>query len=252
MKKMFLFLAVSVFVNGALPIVIEKELKSLAAERDVKGLQESLDELLKEGFIERSGADGELRPIFVTIQGMVESSLAAMLGKNVVDQFRGAIHTPAPATPLCTVETIEEPLAKKTIKDRTVTLRELLSHGGKLLIIYPEGGLEKRSEEQRKIYLETVGHYKNIFDCPIKGTVENPFIGATYLFVDPKNGKTYLFSIETTKVKEEMLWKLWLDELDSSFSKERLRQIEMFIQENASCTLRDFDLKLGKNVIKKV
>ena len=252
MKAIFLFFAASIFVNAVVPNVVEKELKTVSSERDLKGLHETLDELLKEGFIERSGPDAELRPIFVSIQGVIEGSLANMLGKNVVDQFRGAIHTPAPTTPLCTAETIEEPLGKKIVKDRTVTLRELLSHGGKLLIIYPEGGLEKRSEEQRKIYLETVGHYKNIFDCPIKGSVEDEFIGATYLFVDPKNGKTYLFSIQATQVKNEMVWKLWLDEVDSPLSQERLKRIDGFIKENASCTLRDFDLKIGKNLIKKI
>ena len=175
-----------------------------------------------------------------------------MLGKNVIDQFRGAIHTPAPTTPLCTVETVEEPLAKKVVKDRTITLRELLSHGGKLLIMYSEGGLEKKSEEQRKVYLETVDHYKNIFDCPVKGEVEDSLIGATYLFVDPKSGKTYLFSIQTTKLKDEMLWKLWLDEVDSPLCKERLKTIDEFIKERALCTLRDFDLKIGKKLVKKV
>ena len=117
-----------------------------------------------------------MRPIFVATQGIIENALAVMLGKNMIDQFRGAIHTPAPATPLCTKETVEDPSSKKSIKDRTVTLRKVLAQGGKLLIIYPEGGLEKKDEEQRKIYLETIEHYPQIFDCPIKGVIEDPFI----------------------------------------------------------------------------
>lgn len=185
------------------------EFKPLKAE-----ISKKWAELLKDGVIEVSGIDKDYRPSFVTIQGIVEQVLASELGKSI-KSFKGIIHTPMPATPLCAKgdpsglvnpDIAANPASLATVKARTTILRDFLFKGnelkaGELYIIYPKKGFQERTEEQRKIYSDELAKYKNLFNCPLDcESIPEELIGATYLFQD-QAGTTFAFAIKMIQAK---------------------------------------------------
>ena len=97
-----------------------------------------------------TGKDEEVRPLYVTAQGDFERALALFLKEKKVKSVRGIIHTPTPATPLCTKGEISESLVDEsmtedqrrlyTVMKRPEIIREFLKNGGKLMVVYPEKG----------------------------------------------------------------------------------------------------------------
>ena len=66
-------------------------------------------ELVQEGVVTVSDTDKEVRPNFVALQGIMEHVLSLEL-KGEVKALTGIIHTPMPATPLCSLGEVSKEL----------------------------------------------------------------------------------------------------------------------------------------------
>lgn len=200
--------------------------------------------LVKEGVLEITGTDQVFRPLFVTIQAVVEHVIAAEM-HNEIRSVRGIIHTPMPATPLCTRGEISKDLVAKNINDParlfTVTarpeiVRNLLRKGGGLMIAYPQAGFLQRTEEQRKIYQEALTEYpQRLTDFPLNcDQIPTELIGATYIF-ESNAGQRYAFSIKMTQAKdpkEAGHFGLWFGPLHHTAINQRVQAVNEFIDQN--------------------
>lgn len=190
-----------------------------------EGIKGRLDELVHKGILEITATDKEVRPYFVSIQGLVEHVLAHELGISVF-KLKGYIHTPMPATPLCTEGSIsnelvnpsiqDDPLRLFTVKARSTILRDYLFKGGRLYVFYPKEGMSKRSDTQQQIYLSELKKYPlNLFDRPLVcDSIESELVGAFYLFSNGE-GKTYAFAIKMNQANNQQelgSFGLWLGE----------------------------------------
>lgn len=199
------------------------------------GIAAYWNELMEKGVVEVTATDKEVRPYFVALQGIIEHVLACELNKNV-QSLTGVIHTPMPATPLCTEgsfsrelvdPTIEEdPLRLFTVKARTTSVRDYLFQGGDLYIVYPQDGINKRTEVQQQIYTKELKNYPlHLFDRPLNCTsIENDLTGAFYLFKD-NTGKVFGFAIKMTQANNPQKlgnFGLWFGEFNASPIRDRI------------------------------
>lgn len=232
-----------------------KVLDTIAHAKEIPGLKAEEFDLLKEaisqtwstlvqnGVIEMSGADKEIRPYFVALQGIIEHVLSHELQQHVKD-LQGMIHTPMPATPLCTMGEISKDLVDPTIesdpkrvftvKARTTIIRDFLQKGGVLYVIYPKNGLAKRTEIQQSIYQQELCNYpEHLKDRPLNcASLPDELIGATYLFTGPQ-GLSFAFAIKMTQAndpKENATFGLWLGSLDHPEVKKRVNAVMHFIE----------------------
>lgn len=168
------------------------------------------------------GRDAEMRPIYVSAQGEFERTMVYLLEEGKVDHLFGIIHTPTPATPLCTQGDISPDLVAESMKDqrrlftvmkRPEIIRELLAKGGVLIAAYPEGGREKRTAEQLAVFDELIATYpQNLIDLPLQCTaMEKEMVGASYLF-RTIDGNWMAFSIMASQAnapEDDRTWGMW-------------------------------------------
>ncbi|MDP1879607.1 MAG: hypothetical protein Q8K60_01545 [Parachlamydiaceae bacterium] len=194
-----------------------------SAEFDIlkPGLKNYWNTLVENGVvIETNAADRDVRPYFVTLQGIIEQVLANELGQEI-SSLTGVIHTAEPATPLCLEgspskkdesfsETMHpsvenDPLRSFTVHARKIIVRDFLFKGGTLYIAYPQNGINKRNETQQSIYnQELINYPKNLFNRPLNcEAIENDLTGAFYLFKSPE-GKTYGFALKITQANNPL------------------------------------------------
>jgi hypothetical protein len=238
-------------------IVSTKVLETIRYSNDIPGLKseefsilrteisKTWDSLFKEGVLEVIGKDKEVRPYFVAIQGVLEHVLASELQQNI-KVLKGVIHTPMPATPLCSkgeisIELVDpsieiDPARLFTVKARTTIARDYLFKGGNLYVVYPKGGYDKRTEEQQKIYKEELSNFPNhLFDIPLDcESIPTELIGATYLFQD-QLGNKFIFAIQMTQAKDPQdigNFGLWFGPIHHSAIQKRLQAVSRFMEEN--------------------
>ncbi len=212
-----------------------------------EGILSTWNILFSQGVVEVHGSDEEIRPYFVSLQGMIENALANGLNKEIAS-LKGLIHTPMPATSLCTQGKVSEelvdpsivkdPMRLGTVKARTTILRDYLFKGGKLFIVYPQQGLLRRTKEQRTIYRQELrNNYGHLFNMPLKCKhIPSSLIGATYLFKD-RQGKTFVFSIKMTQAndpKDEGDFALWFGPLNDPAIHKRVRTLIEFMEKNGA------------------
>jgi hypothetical protein len=198
--------------------------------------------LLANGVVEISGTDKDVRPCFVALQAILEHIFTLELQKNVKDAV-GVIHTPMPATPLCTKGEISaelvdpaieiDPLRLFTVKARTTILRDFLFKGGKIAVVYPKNGYSKRTEEQQKIYQQELVNYRDkLFDMPLNcETIDKDIIGATYLFQD-NSELTWVFAIQMTQANDPQEighFGLWFGPISHPAVQARLKTVSRFV-----------------------
>lgn len=166
-----------------------------------------LDELAQHHVYGRTGGD-ELRTPFVLTQACLEHVMTCALMDEQLEYVAGVIHTPTPATPLCTLpdpldtsvlapEIRDDAEKRLTVSSRAQILRDFLGAGGWLSVVYPEDGLSKRSKTQQAIFHELcAAHPNTLFDRPMPvKTLPGPLVGATYFLSTPQ-GEYYVFSIK--------------------------------------------------------
>ena len=198
--------------------------------------------LFAKGVFEVSGTDQQIRPSFVALQAIIEHVLASELN-NEIATLLGIIHTPMPATPLCTQGEISkelidssienDPLRLLTVKARTTIVRDFLQKGGILHIAYPHNGLSKRTAIQQEIYRNELLNFPgrlfdNTLDCEV---IPSDMIGATYLFRD-QSGKIFVFSIKMSQAnapKELGNYALWFGSLNHAAIDDRVNRLRLFL-----------------------
>lgn len=231
-----LFLIASAYSDEFLQNFLAETQKSDSISSQVNEL---LARLMEQGEVLESGSD-DLRLRYVPAQGCIEHRLACMQAMGEIEELIGAIHTPNPATPLCAKpegavsDLLDASIrndARKlyTVRSRAQVVREFLAKGGKLHIVYPQGGFEKRTLEQQTVYRnELAAHPETLFDCVLNTPALNPdLIGATYLFRD-KEGHPYAFSIKSRQandIQKEAEWGLWFGPLDDPKIRARVNAV---------------------------
>lgn len=215
------------------------------------GIIQRWGQLEENGFLVVTATDKETRPYFVAIQGIVEHVLSKELNKTIT-RLLGVIHTPMPATPLCTKGEVsqelvdqkieKDPLRLFTVKARTTIVRDYLYQGGDLYVAYAKGGLGKRSEKQRYIYLQELRNYPaHLFDIPLQCQEIDPeVVGATYFFTT-NNGKEYVFAIKMTQANDPQeigKFGLWFGAKDHPAIQERISTVFKFLGEHGMTRLR--------------
>lgn len=206
------------------------------------GIIQRWNQLFESGSLVVTATDQETRPYFVAIQGVVEHVLSAELNKGVTSAI-GIIHTPMPATPLCTKGEVSQelvdptiaadPLRLFTVKARATIVRDYLYKGGDLHIVYPKDGLFKRNVVQQQTYLQELeNHPVNLFDAPLECQEIDPeIIGATYFF-KTDDGKKYIFAIKMTQANnplENGQFGLWFGPADHPAVQERVSKVLAFL-----------------------
>ena len=185
----------------------------------------------------QTGTD-DFRSKFIRLQASFEHVMACYQALGEITRLVGVIHTPTPATPLCirpeegvTVGILDERIRWDsdkllTVCSRARIVREYLMKGGQLYIAYPQGGLEKRSEGQRVVYLEALKEFQNgLFDSVLNcNEMNSDMIGATYLFKNIYN-QVFAFSIkgrQANDVRPESEWGIWFGEIQLPKVRERI------------------------------
>ena len=192
------------------------------------GISERWNELVDKGVLQVTATDKDVRPYFVALQGIIEHVLAYELNKSI-KSLTGVIHTPMPATPLCTEGNVskelvdpsieEDPLRLFTVKARTTIIRDYLFQGGDLHVVYPKQGIAKRTEIQVQIYQKELDNYpSHLFDRPLEcASIENDLVGAFYLFKN-SDGKQFGFAIKMTQANNPQdlgSFGLWFGEVNN-------------------------------------
>jgi hypothetical protein len=242
---MVLILATVSLFAGAREELLEEVRGLVATDPRVEEMRDQLlaltNELLEQGVVERIGSDAEYRPLFVTLQGSIEQTLASAFLLKKINHLHGAIHTPTPATPCCTTGEItvglvdasllNDPRRLHTIQTRAETVRDYLEAGGKLWVAYPASGWNLRTSVQQKIYRELCENFSNLVDYPLQlESLDEHLIGATYLFSDEK--EELLFSIQAFQAiapAEEGRWRLWLGPISDERMKNRMDEIAQVV-----------------------
>jgi hypothetical protein len=211
-----------------------------------------LDALDHNGSVAELGSD-DLRGKYVFAQGSIEHVLACAMVLGEVDHLVGVIHTPTPATPLCTqVDNLDDQLLDPsirydlekllTVRSRAVIVREYLELGGKLFIAYPKGGLEKRTQLQQETYKQELAKYADrLYDAVLSCTEMDPaMVGATYLFKDAL-GTLCAFSIKSTQANNPQSlseWAIWFGKIKDPLISQRVNEILDYLEANDGPNVR--------------
>ncbi len=190
-----------------------------------------------------AGGDLEMRPLFVTAQGEFERVLAYYLSTGEIVQLIGMIHTPTPATPLCTEGEISKDLVdaellvdKKrlyTVQTRPAILRDYLSKGGYLSVVYPKGGRDLRTSEQLGIFDKVKEAFpKGLIDSPLGiSAIDHDMIGAVYIF-KTKNGELGAFAIKAFQAnspEDQSEWGIWFGSLSHPEVNARVEAVREYV-----------------------
>lgn len=210
------------------------------------------NELLQKGVLEVSHADKEVRPYFVTLQAIVEQVLSQNLNQGVVS-LTGVIHTPQPATPLCTKEEAlspdlvsasiaQDPARLATVKGRATIVRDFLRRGGSLYIAYSAKGLLERKQDQQETYHNELKNYRDtLHDHPLKtDTIPVELHGALYFF-ESRQGENLVFAIKMTQAKnpeDAGHFGLWMGPASHPAVQERTLRVMEFVQRHSDIPIQ--------------
>jgi hypothetical protein len=202
-------------------------------------------ELQSKGVIVRTGKDADLRPAYVGAQAEFEKVMAYQLSHHQISNLVGIIHTPTPATPLCSsgeisLQLVDSAIAQDdkrlyTVKERTTVVREYLQQGGLLYALYPKGGREKRTAEQLAIFDQLLQKYPaNLIASELKCTqMERDMVGATYFFQDI-HGEWMVFSLmvpQANAPNDDQEWGIWWGSLKDPKVKKRADAVLQYIRD---------------------
>lgn len=210
-------------------------------QADVCEFIESFQDL---SYVESSGDDRDIRPIYVAAQGDFERTLAFYLGEGRISHLIGVIHTPTPATPLCTEGEVSTDLVNESMEDdlrrlytvmkRPEIIRDYMEKGGILIAAYPENGLLERTEEQRAIFQNVKELYsENLIDRPLSCAVlDKKMIGATYFF-QTEEDEWMMFAImapQANAPEDDRVWGMWFGLLGDPIINKRATFVLDFLE----------------------
>lgn len=211
-----------------------------------------VDSLEADRTIVETGSD-DLRSKYVFSQGCIEHVLACAQALGDIDQLIGVIHTPTVATPLCIVpggeiegvldSSIRHDLAKLlTVRSRAQIVREYLTKGGKLYVVYPEGGQALRTPAQLEIYQRELRNFPDrLIDWTLScASIDPDKVGATYFFRTPQR-KVFAFSIKSRQaidIQHQAEWGLWLGSVEDPQVSGRVNEIMDYLSAHDGPDLR--------------
>ena len=210
------------------------------------------ESLAKEGVLELSGSDKEVRPFLVGLQTVIEHVLSGALKKEV-STLKGFIHSPMLPDSLCTTEEISPGLVDPTMENdpsrlftvlaRSIIIRNYLYKGGDLYAIYPSSGFKKRTSEQQAIYIQELINYPNhLFDVPLKcHEIPQNLTGATYVFED-QWGESFVFAINMTQAnnpQEFGTFSIWYGPLSHKEIFNRVSEVAAFLEDQGFMALQE-------------
>ncbi|EPP34829.1 hypothetical protein CP10139811_0483 [Chlamydia ibidis] len=180
------------------------------------------------GYEEQFGNDQLCRSICVSLQGILESSLAKMLSLGQLESVDAIFLTPLPITPLrkhgATTnlsDRIFERSCQFTLDLREITIRQLRDAGGKLIIAYSldtyhllKSCTDIGSQEQVSIWEKEKLH-DNIMDIPLVTDIPKDIIGAIYIIKDREREYCIVMQAvqsKSTLTHDTFTWKIWLSQ----------------------------------------
>lgn len=254
MKKIILFILTIGLTNlwgGTLLADFRKDFidevlsfSEMNPEELVEGQREFISAFYESSYIQMVGKDADLRPLFVIAQGDFERTIAYMLREKKIQGAIGFIHTPTPATPLCTKGEMSHELIDPslegdwkrtyTVMKRPEIIRDYLRKQGELVVAYPENGRDKRTKEQLAIFEEAKKEFINLTDFPLKiDSLDRELIGATYL-IRPLNGEEdYAFCImarQANAPEDDTTWAIWFGTKEDQVVNERVSKVMQFLR----------------------
>ncbi|MDP0563137.1 MAG: hypothetical protein QS721_12765 [Candidatus Endonucleobacter sp. (ex Gigantidas childressi)] len=203
----------------------------------------ALSPLRQDMDIKIEGADETTRPVAVNIQKAFEQSIITMLEESHITEAIAVIHTRLPTTPLCNPlakslnESIHPSMAadsvrRKTIEDRTITLRKMAKQGKSLnlYVAYVKDGLSQRSLQEKDTYQREISNPQNVslHDSPLTMTeMSDEIVGASYILTT-KRGNHLFFGNKGVQAKDatgKSIWRLWFGSLKDSSINSRYKEV---------------------------
>jgi hypothetical protein len=222
-----------------------KEFTSAGSAPFQESICNLLDTLSVASFVTRFGTDASERPVFVNAQADFERAFVYWLKTKQIAACTCIIHTPAPATPLCTEGEISpglidpavqnDPARLLTVKKRPAIVRDYLQEGGILYTAYPKKGRGLRSEEQLAILDRLMkSHPDCLFAVELDSdAIPHDLIGATYLIT--LNDSSYLVlslrSYQANSPTDDQ-WGVWFGSLDNPEVRARFQAVTLFLEDH--------------------
>ncbi len=171
--------------------------------------------LIKEECFDACYTDKELRPYFVALQGIVESTLAKEL-RQEIRSLKCITLAPMPE----------------------MLLTDYLLKGGDLFVAYPKEGFNQRTEAQQKTYRKELrARQSHLSDVPLEcESIPSDLVGATYFFED-QEGKMYVFAIKMTldtNLQGPGFFALWFGSIDSPCIRKRVSAVSSYLEEGGA------------------
>lgn len=200
--------------------------------------------LKKNGVYTSDAKDEAKRAVFVGLQSAIEQVLSEKKLADPNFKVMMAIHTPTPATPLCTpVDSVSEGLMSARVKDdkqvqhtilsRAEILRSLLQQETPLYVVYQKNGLSKRTAEQQAIYKSEVEKYPNqLMSVELtQPEIDGDMIGATYL-ISSGDGQKLAFFIKATQANNpgDAQWQIGFGPADQQLIHERVTSVLNYLE----------------------
>jgi hypothetical protein len=208
---------------------------------------------LEDNFQTVETGNDDLRVKFVQLQGCFEHVLACFQTLGEIQDLIGVIHTPTPATPLCMRPdgdpsdlldpSIRFDLSKLlTVRSRAQIVRDFLIKGGKLHVVYPQGGLEKRNAEQQAVYKDELNRFSGLlFDWVLDtNKISEDMVGATYLFRNSQR-QVFAFSIKSKQANDihaKAEWGIWFGPVVEKSVAERVNELFDYLSKNGGPDIR--------------
>lgn len=152
----------------------------VASPEDINSLKTNLDaiwaDIRNQGHAENTGFDIDLRPAYITMQGIIESAITEAFKKRLIDSASISIITPHMPTPL--MLKAGRGLHEINLNDpqgfayyRNLILIEFLESGGTINTVYSHDAESLISDHAQTSALENYASYcelyNNLVDCPV-------------------------------------------------------------------------------------
>jgi hypothetical protein len=195
-------------------------------------------ELKETGIVTKTGTDQDLRPQFVTVQFLVESTIASMLEQNLIKKAIAVIYTPQPPTPLrlndlnistlVSQEVNDDPERLNTVRIRHESLHRYLSLGG---VLHAIRLADDASVPGIEVYKDNLDKYPNALIDHKTASIDPARIGASYL-IECNNGQKVLFTITSKQINDtkDGVWALELGSVERK--AELLRSLQALYAEH--------------------
>lgn len=230
----------------------ELDKNTVSTKKEIQDLKDKVDSIWSEiktkGYAERKGLDSEWRGAFVTLQAIIESSLAQALRASKITYSEAFIIAPRMPTPLMLVtgtpfSKIKTSEAMAFAELRHEILKDYFESGGKLNAVYSYDSVKILSDDiGMKVYKDLVTKYPN-------NLKDSPLINIS--MVDfPKNKTTALYYINFDTAQAISIQSYQVTQLEHTSTNEsswairfgksaqaRVKEINTFFSENDANSL---------------